>query len=116
MTEDDFRGAFDDATTWVDCFGKGHAEQIANEFVDTVIGALRRDIRWRVIPRLELELLLANARQRFAEDLADQFGGYSPGWELLDAAAEAAVKLARRKKKASAARNKSGGSPSHPTP
>jgi hypothetical protein len=95
------RDIFDNATTWLDCFTEDDADQIAQELIDQVIKALRRDRRWSAVFHLELELLLGDVRQRIAETLTARLEGYGPTDELLDVAAETAAEIVMKSRKQS---------------
>jgi hypothetical protein len=84
---------FWDAAEGLDIFDEGAAGELAVEWVDTVIATLRRDPRWAVIPRSELELVLGDARRQLEQDLAARLEGHAPADQLLARAADAAQEL-----------------------
>jgi hypothetical protein len=77
-----------DATTWIECFSEADGACIAQEIIDDIVKALRRDPRWAVIPRLELEALLGDARHHIGDKLFEQVGGHSPYRDTLRAIAD----------------------------
>lgn len=44
--------------------------KLSREFVDDVVTTLRRDVRWRDVPRFELELLLGDVERELEEVLS----------------------------------------------
>jgi hypothetical protein len=84
-----FFDAFNFAAMYTETFDFADADALAQDFTDKIITALRRDPRWAGLRRIELDLLLADIRKRFAQDMFAQFGGLAPYNELRRAAGEA---------------------------
>jgi hypothetical protein len=94
MTAKEFREAFDAATAWLPWFDKGDAAAIAQQLIDDVVAALRRDPRWASIPRAALELLLADVRCRLEDQLHAELHDWLPGDKALERVARAAAEMA----------------------
>lgn len=84
-----FFAAFDDAAMFIEPFDLADAYEFAQEFTDKTINTLRRDPRWAAIRHAELDLMFADLRKRFAQDMFAALGGFASFRELRRAAGEA---------------------------
>jgi hypothetical protein len=83
---------------------------LAQNLIDRIITQLRRDPRWADLRRHELDLLFADIREQFAQDIFAQFDGFVPFSELRRAAGEALAEVLQAKKPiAKNVRRKTGG-------
>lgn len=78
-----------DEWAFLEQFASPDLEQLAQEFIDTVVATLRRDPRWRAIPRVELALVLADAKRQFEFELMERLGNCLPADATLKAAQNA---------------------------
>jgi hypothetical protein len=85
ITSDAIGNLIDEATRGIDVLDDGDAAVTADAIIDSVIDTLNDHTALPKLPRSQWELLLANARNHIASDLADLIEGKADFHKMVDA-------------------------------